>query len=62
MLKDLGCDVVQGYIYAPALAPQAFGRWLLGYSASRARILLEQIRRSFSACSVEASAHIVKQA
>jgi diguanylate cyclase (GGDEF)-like protein/PAS domain S-box-containing protein len=58
VLKNLGCDVIQGYIYSPALPPQAFGRWLLGYSARRARTLLEQIGRSLSASAVEASARI----
>jgi len=63
VLKDLGCDVIQGYFYSPALAPQAFGRWLLGYSAKRARVLLEQIGRSLSASTDEASANVAaKQA
>jgi EAL domain-containing protein (putative c-di-GMP-specific phosphodiesterase class I) len=27
MLAELGCDVVQGFLYAPALAPVVFERW-----------------------------------
>ncbi|NEW92564.1 EAL domain-containing protein [Rhodopseudomonas sp. BR0M22] len=43
LLSDLGCDVVQGFLYAPALAPDAFERWLLDYSACRAGTLMERI-------------------
>jgi len=43
LLTQLGCDVVQGFLYAPALAPAAFGRWLLDHSAARAKMLLEDI-------------------
>jgi diguanylate cyclase (GGDEF)-like protein/PAS domain S-box-containing protein len=56
VLKDLGCNVIQGYIYSPARAPRAFGRWLLDHSARQARTLLEQFGRSLSASTVEASA------
>ncbi len=55
LLTELGCDVVQGFLYAPALSPSAFGRWLLDYSAGRARLLLERIGRSLSAPPAEAS-------
>ena len=37
LLAELGCDVVQGFLYAPALSPEAFGRWLLDHSAERAQ-------------------------
>jgi predicted signal transduction protein with EAL and GGDEF domain len=36
LLAELGCDVVQGFLYAPALSPTGFGRWLLDHSARRA--------------------------
>jgi EAL domain-containing protein (putative c-di-GMP-specific phosphodiesterase class I) len=49
LLAELGCDVVQGFLYAPAMSPQAFGRWLLDYSASRASAVLRSIGWSLSA-------------
>ncbi len=48
LLAELGCDVVQGFLYAPALSPAAFGRWLLEHSASRAGVMLRRIGRSLS--------------
>jgi diguanylate cyclase (GGDEF)-like protein/PAS domain S-box-containing protein len=48
LLAILGCDVVQGFLYAPALSPHAFGRWLLDHSAERARVMLARIGRSLS--------------
>jgi len=48
LLADLGCDVIQGFLYAPALSPPAFGRWLLDYSAGRASDMLRRIGRSLS--------------
>jgi diguanylate cyclase (GGDEF)-like protein/PAS domain S-box-containing protein len=48
LLAELGCDVVQGFLYAPALSPPAFGRWLLDHSAERARGMLTRIGRSLS--------------
>ena len=48
LLADLGCDVIQGFLYAPALSPPAFGRWLLDYSASRASEMLKRMGRSLS--------------
>jgi hypothetical protein len=47
-LSELGCDVVQGFLYAPALSPPAFGRWLLDHSAERASVMLRRIGRSLS--------------
>jgi len=44
LLAQLGCDVVQGFLYAPALLPAAFGRWLLDHSAARAKMLLRDIQ------------------
>jgi diguanylate cyclase (GGDEF)-like protein len=46
VLAELGCDVVQGFLYAPPLSPPAFGRWLLEHSARRAIDMLRQIGRS----------------
>lgn len=43
MLAELGCDVVQGFLYAPALAPAAFERWLIEHCASRARGMFGQL-------------------
>jgi diguanylate cyclase (GGDEF)-like protein/PAS domain S-box-containing protein len=48
LLAILGCDVVQGFLYAPALSPHAFGRWLLDHSAERARVMLTRVGRSLS--------------
>jgi EAL domain-containing protein (putative c-di-GMP-specific phosphodiesterase class I) len=48
LLTELGCDVVQGFLYAPALSPAAFGRWLLEHSAGRASVMLRRIGRSLS--------------
>jgi diguanylate cyclase (GGDEF)-like protein/PAS domain S-box-containing protein len=48
LLTELGCDVIQGYLYARALAPQAFGRWLLDHSASRASAMLRRVGRSLA--------------
>lgn len=44
LLAELGCHVVQGFLYAPALAPVAFERWLIDHSASQARALLERLQ------------------
>jgi EAL domain-containing protein (putative c-di-GMP-specific phosphodiesterase class I) len=55
LLAELGCDVVQGFLYAPALSPSAFGRWLLDHSAMRASLMLRSIGRSLSQRSAEAS-------
>jgi diguanylate cyclase (GGDEF)-like protein/PAS domain S-box-containing protein len=48
LLAELGCDVVQGFLYAPALSPAEFGRWLLAHSAHRASAMLKRIGRSLS--------------
>ena len=55
LLTELGCDVVQGYLYARALSPAAFGRWLLDHSAERAGRMLRHIGHSVSSESAEAS-------
>jgi EAL domain-containing protein (putative c-di-GMP-specific phosphodiesterase class I) len=43
MLAELGCDVVQGFLYAPALAPVAFERWLIEHCAEQARAMLGRL-------------------
>ncbi len=48
LLTELGCDVVQGFLYAPALSPPALGRWLLDHSAERASVMLRSIGRSLA--------------
>ncbi len=48
LLTELGCDVLQGFLYAPALSPPAFGRWLLDHSAERASVMLRSIGRTLS--------------
>ncbi|MDP1584752.1 MAG: EAL domain-containing protein [Bradyrhizobium sp.] len=47
-LAELGCDVVQGFLYAPALSPPALGRWLLEHSASRASAMLRIVGKSLA--------------
>jgi EAL domain-containing protein (putative c-di-GMP-specific phosphodiesterase class I) len=54
LLTELGCDVIQGFLYARALAPPAFGRWLLDHSAARASEMLRQMGRSLARTPAEA--------
>jgi EAL domain-containing protein (putative c-di-GMP-specific phosphodiesterase class I) len=42
-LAELGCDVVQGFLYAPALPPVALERWLIEHSAEQARAMLGRL-------------------
>ena len=49
LLSNLGCEVIQGFLYAPALPPPAFGRWLLDHSADQASAMLRSVGRSISA-------------
>ena len=42
-LAELGCDVVQGFLYAPALPPVAFERWLIEHCAEQARAMLARV-------------------
>ena len=44
LLAGLGCDVVQGYLCAPAMSPEAFERWLLDDVAEQARMMLQERR------------------
>ena len=48
VLKTLGCDVLQGYLFAPALAPEAFERWLLNHSVEQASTMLRRLSQSLS--------------
>src|SRR5699024_5987473 len=48
LLPALGCDVIQGSLYAAAMSPPVFARWLLDYSASRASMMLRSIGLSLS--------------
>jgi diguanylate cyclase (GGDEF)-like protein/PAS domain S-box-containing protein len=58
LLTELGCDVVQGFLYAPALSPPAFGRWLLDHSAERASVMLRSIGRSLAQSPVESEPRV----
>jgi len=49
LLAELGCDVIQGFLYAPALAPADFERWLIQHCAAQACTLLREVGRSLSA-------------
>ena len=42
-LAGLGCDIVQGFLYAPALPPVAFERWLIEHCAEQARGMLARL-------------------
>jgi sensor c-di-GMP phosphodiesterase-like protein len=48
LLEELGCDVVQGFLYARALSPAAFGRWYVDHSASQASSMLRCVSRSLA--------------
>jgi EAL domain-containing protein (putative c-di-GMP-specific phosphodiesterase class I) len=58
LLAELGCDVVQGFLYAPALPAAAFGRWLLDHSARRAGVMLRRIGRSLAQPPAESSSRM----
>ena len=48
VLKALGCDVIQGYLFAPALSPDAFERWLLDHAVDQAGTMLRRLAQSLS--------------
>jgi diguanylate cyclase (GGDEF)-like protein len=48
VLKKLGCDVLQGFLFAAALPPDAFERWLLSYTVEQAGAMLRHLGRSLS--------------
>jgi diguanylate cyclase (GGDEF)-like protein/PAS domain S-box-containing protein len=43
LLAGLGCDVVQGYLCAPAMSPEAFERWLLDHVTEQAQMMLRSV-------------------
>jgi diguanylate cyclase (GGDEF)-like protein/PAS domain S-box-containing protein len=45
ILAELGCDVIQGYFYSPALAVPDFELWLADHEASRVATALSGVRR-----------------
>ncbi|MES2032304.1 MAG: EAL domain-containing protein [Pseudomonadota bacterium] len=45
ILVELGCDVIQGFVYSPALPVPDFERWLANHEASRAAIVLSDVLR-----------------
>ncbi|MGJ4941260.1 EAL domain-containing protein [Bradyrhizobium sp. HKCCYLS1011] len=55
LLDELGCDALQGFLYARPLPATGFGRWLLEHSASRASLMLKQIGRALAAPSSKPS-------
>ena len=34
-LRDMGCDMIQGYVLSPALPAEGFTRWLDGFASGR---------------------------
>jgi EAL domain-containing protein (putative c-di-GMP-specific phosphodiesterase class I) len=36
-LRDMGCDVIQGYVLSEALPADAFTRWFEGFASGPAR-------------------------
>ncbi|MEH2613350.1 EAL domain-containing protein [Bradyrhizobium sp. AZCC 1693] len=48
LLADLGCDVMQGYLCAPAMSPEAFERWLLDHVAEQARVMRRSVEEARS--------------
>jgi diguanylate cyclase (GGDEF)-like protein/PAS domain S-box-containing protein len=48
LLAKLGCDVVQGHLFAPAMSPEAFERWLVDHVAEQARTMHRRVSESRS--------------
>jgi diguanylate cyclase (GGDEF)-like protein/PAS domain S-box-containing protein len=48
ILRELGCDVLQGFVFAAAMPPEAFERWLLNYTVEQASAMLRHLGRSLS--------------
>ncbi len=48
LLKELGCDVFQGFLFARAMPPEAFERWLLNHTVEQASAMLRRLGRSLS--------------
>jgi diguanylate cyclase (GGDEF)-like protein/PAS domain S-box-containing protein len=45
ILTELGCDVIQGFVYSPALPVPDFELWFADHETSRAAIALSEVRR-----------------
>jgi diguanylate cyclase (GGDEF)-like protein/PAS domain S-box-containing protein len=48
VLKALGCDVFQGYLFARAMSPETFERWLLNHTVEQAAAMLRRLGQSLS--------------
>ncbi|MBI5264165.1 MAG: EAL domain-containing protein [Bradyrhizobium sp.] len=48
VLAGLGCDVVQGFLYARPLDPVAFEHWLIDHGADQAKAVLGRMGRASS--------------
>ena len=48
ILRELGCDVLQGFVFAAAMPAEAFERWLLNYTVDQASAMLRHLGRSLS--------------
>lgn len=48
LLSELGCDVVQGYLFAKPMSPDDFERWLVDYVAGQARSMLRSVGKALS--------------
>jgi EAL domain-containing protein (putative c-di-GMP-specific phosphodiesterase class I) len=46
LLAEIGCEVIQGFLYAPPLSPVEFAPWLIDHGARRASTMLRNIGRS----------------
>ncbi|MCG6206107.1 EAL domain-containing protein [Rhodopseudomonas sp. HC1] len=58
LLTDLGCDVVQGFLYAPALHPYELENWLLDYTARRANAMARRLDCTAQSPSSHPATHI----
>ncbi len=58
LLTELGCDVVQGFLYAPALRPCEFENWLLDYTARRANAMMRRLGGTALESSTHPATHI----
>ncbi|NPU69772.1 EAL domain-containing protein [Bradyrhizobium sp. 83012] len=56
LLAELGCDAMQGFLFARPMAASAFSRWLLDYSAHRASLMLRQVGRALAQATGSATA------
>ncbi|WP_316161219.1 EAL domain-containing protein [Bradyrhizobium sp. SZCCHNRI20481] len=54
LLAELGCDAMQGFLFARPMAASAFSRWLLDYSAHRASLMLRLVGRALAQASGDA--------